>query len=342
MTGRAATGPAVGLMVTGDGMGYREAVDFAVSLDDAGFDGVWFPEIDREPFVGLAAVAACTSRMGIGTAVANWARSPVVSALTAANLHDLSDGRFRYGLGVGPPHFNANLHGIPYERPVDRLADYIAVLRGVWSVAEDRSFSHRGEFFTVSDYARGRGGPVSVPLYLAAVGNRMLELTGAVADGVVFNICTTPKYYREIALPRLAASARRAGRDPATIDRTSVVIASVDDDPAAARERSRRHIALYAAIPYFDRILSLHGFAAEAANIRAAAAVGDLDLQIAGVSDAMIEVLSLSGTRDTVRAGVSRLSDHLDRVILMSPSFLAPDDEIHANLHMLRDLFAAT
>jgi 5,10-methylenetetrahydromethanopterin reductase len=336
VTGRSA----VALLVTSDGMNFPDAVDYAVSLEDAGFESVWFPEIAREPFVGLAAVAARTSRLGIGTAVANWARSPVVSALTAANLHDISDGRFRYGLGVGPPHFNANLHGISYERPVARLADYVRVLRGIWAAEEGQPFSHDGEYFRVKDYVRERGGPVPVPLYLAAVQGGMLELAGAVAQGVLFNICTTPKYYREVALPRLAAGARRAGRDVAGIDLTSVVVTSVDADAATARERSRRHIAAYAPLPYFDQIFRLHGFEAEAARIRAAAAAGDLKNQVAEVTDAMVEILSVSGTPDAARDRVACLGEVLDRVILMSPSFLTGDDEIVANLHALRECFA--
>src|SRR4029450_1007646 len=98
----------------------EKVVDLAVGAEDAGFESVWHVQIQREPFVPLTAIAARTKRIRLGTGVAIWARSPILASLVAANLDELSGGRFLYGLGTGPPDWNRRFHGMSYERPARR------------------------------------------------------------------------------------------------------------------------------------------------------------------------------------------------------------------------------
>jgi len=129
--------PKVGLLFAGEGMSLADVVDLGVAAEDAGLDSVWHVEIQREPFVPLTAIAARTKRIRLGTGVVIWARSPILAALVAANLDELSDGRFLYGLGTGPPDWNRRFHGMSYERPARRIREYVEVMRGAWQAAND-------------------------------------------------------------------------------------------------------------------------------------------------------------------------------------------------------------
>ena len=147
--------PKVGLLLSGDGMSLADVIDLGVAAEDAGLDSVWHVEIQREPVVPLTAIAARTKRIRLGTGVAIWARSPILASLVAANLDELSDGRFLYGLGTGPPDWNRRFHGISYERPVQRIREYVDVMRGAWKAAYD------GSTFDYERRALPRGGRTS-------------------------------------------------------------------------------------------------------------------------------------------------------------------------------------
>ena len=172
--------PRVGVVLNGEGMPLADLVDYAVGLEDAGFDSVWHEEIFREPFVPLAAIAARTSRMRVGTSVSTWVRTPVSSALIAANLDQLSEGRYVHGVGTGPPAWNELYHGIGYHAPVARMREYMGAIRTAWKGHSGRAVDYAGEHYSITGYFR----PIlqereEIPLYLAAVQKRMLRLAGA-------------------------------------------------------------------------------------------------------------------------------------------------------------------
>ena len=149
--------PRVGVVLSGEGMPIRELVDYAVGLEDAGFDSVWHEEIFRDPFVPLAAIGARTSRLKLGTAVSTWVRTPVSSALISANLDELSDGRYIHGVGTGPPAWNEQFHGIPYHQPVDRMREYVGAIRTAWSGHSGRIVHYEGEHYSIDSYSRPIG-----------------------------------------------------------------------------------------------------------------------------------------------------------------------------------------
>lgn len=205
----------IGLLLA-EGLPFDETVAVGVAAEDAGFDSVWHVEIQREPFVPLAAIAARTSRIRVGSGVAIWARSPVLAALTAANLDELSNGRFVYGLGTGPPDWNRRFHGMGYERPVRRIREYVDVVRGVWTAHDGASFDYEGELYRVEGFSRAIGQRRErIPVFLAGVRKGMLELAGEVADGVLCNVFTTGPYLEQFALPHLERGLARGGETAA-------------------------------------------------------------------------------------------------------------------------------
>lgn len=330
------------MLFSGDGMSLADVVELGVAGEDAGLDSVWHVEINREPFVPLTAIAARTKRIRLGTGVVIWARSPILASLIAANLDELSGGRFLYGLGTGPPDWNRRFHGMSYERPARRIREYVDVMRGAWKAAHDgSSFDYEGELYRIEDYRRPlRQERERIPIVLAAVQAGMCELVGEIADGVLFNVLSTPRYVREFALPHLERGAARSARDLHTLERAAAITAAVDSDSATARRWARHHIAFYSVIPYFDVMFELHGFEREAAAIRAAAARGDAAAMIAAVSEGMIDTFAIAGTPDECRRQLEGWVDDVDLAVLFPPTFQLEPDEIMANHRALIETFA--
>ena len=148
----------------------------------------------------------------------------------------------------------------------------------------------------------------------------MIALAGGVADGVLFNVFTTPRYVTEYAQPILAEAAAAAGRSLADVEIGAVVTTAVSEDGAQAREWARRHLAFYAVIPYFDVMFRLHGFEAEAAAARAAAERDDVPGMLAAVTDAMVEAFAIAGTPDHCRARLATFTN-MQFLALFPPSF---------------------
>lgn len=322
-------------------MPLHDLVDYGVGLEAAGFDGVWHEEIFRDPFVPLAAIAARTSRLRVGTAVSNWTRTPVSSALIAANLDQLSDGRYVHGVGTGPPVWNEQYHGMAYHAPVPRMREYVGAMRTAWRAHSGRMLDYAGVHQRLDRYYR----PMvqerdEIPLFLAAVQRNMLRLAGAVADGVIFNILTTPAYYRQYAFPHLEAGATRAGRNPQDIHRAALVCVAVDSDEAQARQWARHQVAFFAQIPYFEVIMGPHGLWEPAAVIREAAARDDTAGMVAAVTDEMVDTLTIAGTPDQCRDRLEQWHD-LDTALLIAPAFDLTPEEIAANYRAIAAAFGS-
>lgn len=315
-----------------------EAVDLAVSLEAVGFDRAWFTEIDRDPFVRCAATLAGTTRLRVATGIALWSRSPVTTAMTAAELYELSDGRFELGIGSGSAFVNEGFHGIPFARPARRMAEYLAVMHGAWD-AHDRPFDFAGDHFTVSGFTQPyfRTGP---SVLLAAVGEGMVRLAGRQADGILMNPSTTPDYLRTQIAPQLDAGATQAARSLEGFERAVCIRCSVDADRATARRRARHGIVEYGRYTVHQAQYARYGFGREAERIAAACERGDDDAALAAVSEEMVDILGLAGTPDEVRHGLRRWDGLVDSVSLLSPTLGLGADEVRANCAAVVDAFA--
>ncbi len=214
--------------------------------ESLGYESVWLTEtrFTRDAIVAAAAVAAATSRIGIGTAVVNpYTRGAVLTAVTFAGLDELSAGRIIAGVGPGSPTVLAQ-QGYSFERPLARLEESVAVIRRLLA-GERVTFS--GRVISVEDVEldfvpRRR----SIPVYLGVTGPKALALAGRIADGVVFNAFVTTAYTRR-ATAIVRESALAAGRDPSAIDIAASIVVSVDADRDAARDAVRPLVATYLA-----------------------------------------------------------------------------------------------
>lgn len=180
----------VGMPTASTAAQVRDEVDLAVAADELGYDIAWVPEAYGGDAVSiLAAIASRTERIGIGSGVLQIpARSPAMTAMTAATLDALSRGRFRLGLGVSGPQVSEGWHGVRFADPLGRTEEYLQIVRDALA---RRRVTAGGKHFTLP-LPDGLGKSLvlalqterpTVPVYLASVGPKNLELTGRVADG---------------------------------------------------------------------------------------------------------------------------------------------------------------
>jgi len=267
-------------------------VEWATWAEQAGFDDCWIGEVsDPDPLVTLAAVAGATSTVRLGTAILPLGpRSvPSVASATAA-LAELSHGRFALGIGVSNPVIVEQWHGGTPAKPLGRTRETVALLRLL--LAGERS-DFAGEYVRSSGF-RLRNPPTEAPpILVAAMGPKMLELAGEIADGVLLTY--TPVAAIPALLEAVRRGAERVGRDglPEII---ASVATDVTDDEEASVERFRRELAFFLSVPWFQRVLTACGFEDEVERGRQRWAEGGIDHVAAGVSPELVHALGAIGT----------------------------------------------
>jgi F420-dependent oxidoreductase-like protein len=228
----------------------RVHLELARHAEQLGYDSVWVAEAygSDSPTV-LAWIAAQTRQIDIGSAVMQIpARTPAATAMTAATLDMLSAGRFRLGLGVSGPQVSEGWHGVRFDHPLGRTREYVAIVRAALA---RKTVRHHGEHFTLP-LPDGPGKPLklslhpvreTIPIYLAAVGPKNLELAGDIADGWLA-IFFLPEYATE-SMAYITTGLERSGRTRADFDVVAGVPAVVGDDLAACADELRAYAALY-------------------------------------------------------------------------------------------------
>lgn len=321
-----------GIVFTGDNLTLHETLDYARAAADAGAESLWTTELGRDAFVPLAAMASVTNDIRLGTAVATFARPPMYTETTAMTMAELTDQNFVLGLGTAPPAWNENWHGLPYQKPVQRMREYVGAIRKMWRASLTNPIDYEGELIRIKDYARFIPAPYpSVPIYLAAVRPHMLQLAGEIADGLLANLLNTPQYFKDVVRPNLKKGMDRAGRKSEKFEIATLKVCAVNADRKAARNHARHTIAFYSTLPYFDVVLDPAGFREPKERIRAAFAEGDIPAMLAGVTEDMIDALVLAGTPDDVRTQMARYEGIVDTLILYSPTFAVEAAETKAN-----------
>jgi probable F420-dependent oxidoreductase len=301
----------------------RDNVDLAVRAEAAGFDSVWAPEFHNHSGpLALAGAALGTSSVELGTSIA-WAfgRSPLLTAVTALDLDELSGGRFLLGLGTGTRRMRTDWLGAPAERPARRLRETVEAIRAVWAAADAGAVEYEGELVQLKVRPYGRAGQVrpTVPVYLAAVNEGMARTAGAVADGVLSHPMATIRYIDEVMHPAIAEGAAAEGRSADDVAIADWLLVAISDDAERAREDAKRQIAFHATVRTYDRILDLHGFTAVAAEIRELWRSFDLAAMTALVTDEMLARMAVAGTPEECQQQVSERAKSVDRLLLGAP-----------------------
>ena len=230
-----------------DAHSLQDAMEYVKYAEDAGFEAVWQAEsrLVRDAIVPMAAFAAVTSRIKIGSGVINnWTRNAAVIAATFLTLDDLAQDRIYCGIGAWWDPLAAKV-GIERRKNLLAMREVVTVVRRLLN-RERVSFA--GEFVQLDDVeldvVHGRKEPRNVPIYVGATGPKMMALTGEIADGVVLNYLVSPKY-NESALSQLEIGARKSGKTVNDIDRPQLVVCSVDNDRQKALDASRKLVTQY-------------------------------------------------------------------------------------------------
>lgn len=233
--------------------GTVRCVERLASFDDALVERVWASqELGSDAMVVMTAVAARTTRIGLGTAIVPvWPRHPFLMAQEALTLQALSGGRFVLGVGVSHAQFMEPL-GFAYRAPVSFVEDYLRVLVPV---------THHGEVDHVGPHFRVRASTgmrqvAPVPVLLAALGPRMLELGGRLADGIV-TFLASPTRIAAVAVPIALEAAASSDRPRPHI--VAAVQVCVTERPRAVKELVRERMAPYARRPAYRRLLESSG-----------------------------------------------------------------------------------
>lgn len=273
--------------------------------EELGYESVWAAEGQGKTAFGkLERWAVHTDSIQLATGIVNvFSRSPAALAQSIATLDAHSNGRAILGLGVAHPGVVEEFHGMVFERPLARMAEYIELIR--WYLrGEADSFS--GEFYSPTRTAFWNAfEPVreSIPIYNGALGPGNVRLTGQYADGWLPNLY--PESQLTQALEWLETGAKRSGRELADIDVAMYVLTAVHDDVDVARQAAAEHVAYYLReIPgYYDRVAIQSGFESD---VTAAREAQTLTAGAEQLRDEFIDRLAIVGTpeqaRDQLRA----------------------------------------
>jgi len=271
----------------------------AERVEALGYDSVWIADTGAGPdaFVVGAAVATCTSRLRIGTAVVPvYTRTPSVMAAGAGSVAQLAPERVVLGIGASSETIVQAWGGVPFERPLQRIRETVAVLRQM--LAGER-VTFQGRTIATRGFRLVSVPPAPVPIYLAALMPPMLELAGEIADGVILNFMPVEAVPR--MLEHVRRGAERAGRDASQLEIVSRFQTVVTDDVAGARGALRHMMGPYFATSVYNRFVAWCGFADEAAAILSGWKAKDRGRNLAAVTDEMIDRLAIIGPAEHCR-----------------------------------------
>ncbi|HZX37541.1 MAG TPA: LLM class flavin-dependent oxidoreductase [Streptomyces sp.] len=325
--------------------GLKDTQEITRRAEAAGFDAAWSGEfLHRSAMVSVAAMAATTTRIGVGTAIAYAVgRSPLILANDARFLDEMSDGRLTLGLGTGTRRMMQGWHGVQdADGPATRMEELVPLLRRLWRLHEG-PVRHQGRFYSLDITPTADVQPplrTEIPVYTAGVNARMIEVAGRVSDGLICHPTLTGRYLDEVARPAIARGAGKAGRSPEDVKLKGVVICSIADDTATARREAAAQIAFYVAPRAYGPVMEASGFGAEAAAVQTAFRAGDHERMVDAVSDAMVDEMAIAGTVDEVRDALPRLEKRYDHAALYSPSFTLAPERVAENTEALIETFA--
>ena len=259
--------------------GAGDQVTVVREAERLGYSVAWVAEAYGSDAVSVVSwLAASTERIDVGSAVLQIpARTPAMTAMTAATLDLLSRGRFRLGLGVSGPQVSEGWHGVRFGKPLIRTREYVDIVR---QALARETVRHDGEFFTLPlPDGPGKALKLSLrpqrdqlPVYLAAVGPKNVELAGEIADGWLA-LFFSPEH-ADAAFASVRAGLERSGREDRSFDVAATVPVSIGDDLAACAEPIRGYAALYVGgmgsreQNFYNELARRMGFEAEAAEVQ--------------------------------------------------------------------------
>jgi F420-dependent oxidoreductase-like protein len=336
-----------GLGLTGE-----DQLEIVQEAERLGYDSVWAAEAygsDAATILGW--IAGQTSRIKIGSAIFQMpGRTPAMTAMTAATLDQLSDGRMLLGIGSSGPQVAEGWHGQRFGKQIQRTREYVAVVRK--ALARERLEFHGETLELPLPNGPGKAlkltiGPVQerIPIYLAAIGPNNTRLAGEVADGWIPTLFS-PEHVAEFR-PLLEEGAARVdgGRSLDGFDIAPTVNVFITDDVASARDAMRPFIALYVGgmgsrdKNFYNNLVQRYGFEDAARKVQDLYLEGKREEAMAALPDELIDTVSLCGPADVVRERLAVYRDAGVGTLGVTPLAYAKDERV-AQLRRVAELAA--
>ncbi|WP_329372360.1 LLM class flavin-dependent oxidoreductase [Streptomyces sp. NBC_01483] len=301
--------------IEASGGSWPETVDFVIEAEKLGLNICWVAEAwGSEAPSPLGYLAARTERMLLGSGIIQLAtRTPMAIARAAITLSQISQGRFLLGLGPSGPQVIEGLHGVPFDRPLSRMRETVEIVR---QAAAGEKVAYVGREFQIP-LPDGDAKPMrlsmraehDIPIYLATLSPKMLQLTGEIADGWL-GTSFVPEGAKEAYFDHLDAGLTASGRSRADFDicQGAEVAFAEDEDALRTMVAERKKELAFslggmgsASTNFYNNAYSRQGWADVAAEVRERCQAGDRDGAAELVTDEMVLGTTLIGTEDMVR-----------------------------------------
>lgn len=301
--------------------GFKEVVAEVADLEKAGLDIVFVPEAySFDAISALGYLAAATERVELASGVLQlYTRTPTLTAMTAAGLDYVSDGRYILGLGASGPQVIEGFHGVPYDSPIGRTREVVEICRQVW---RRERLAYQGKHYTIP-LPEGQGTglgkslklinhPVRerIPVLLAALGPKNVELAAEIAEGWQ-PIFYMPEKAKDVWGDALAAGYAKRDATLPPMDIYAGPALAIGDNVEGMREFIKPHIALYIGgmgakgKNFYHNVATKYGYGAEADRIQELYLAGDKDGAAKVVPDELVRDISLIGSREFVKERVA-------------------------------------
>jgi probable F420-dependent oxidoreductase len=312
----------------------------------AGLEGVWSPQLYGAPFVPLAAAAALSDRLKLGTGVAlAFTRSPLETAHCALDLDLISGGRTVLGLGPSIRHWNEQWYGVHYGKPLAHLREAVGLIRTLIERGHSGELGQiDGEYYRLDLHGFKALAPplrTRIPLYLPAVFEKTIEMAGELADGLPGHPIWAAKWVTEQVERHLKTGLDRAGRRRADFDLQLWLFCAPNEDKREAIEDARHTIAWYGQMEQYERYYEYIGFGREARALQVAGKRGDTAAMLAACSDEMVDAIALAGPPDELRRRLAALEGIADSFTLTVPFYGLPPEKAAHYGQRIADTFYA-
>ena len=299
----------------------------AKKLNQVKPDVIWIPETwGMENFSMLSASSSVNNFSKIGSSIINiYSRSPTQIAMGAATVDTISNGRLILGLGTSSKPIIENFHGTKFVNPLQRMREYVEIIRLCMS---GEKINYTGQLFALENFSLLiKPSRRNIPIYLAAVNQKMIELTWEIGDGVIFYL--RPKNEIKVTLKKMQAKRK--------IDSTLQIITCVDKNSEKAVERAKKTIAFYISVgEIYRNFLANNGYKNEIENIYDEYIKSGLKNNYNSVPDRMVKDLCICGTPNEASQQLNEFQETgIDLPIIQ----FNPIDDVESSFDLLIDTF---
>src|SRR5712692_4591951 len=324
----------------GFGMTAAAGLEIAQAAERLGYDSLWTAEAyGSDAATPLAWLAAGTSRIKLGAGIFQIpGRSAAMTAMTAATIDNLSNGRLILGLGTSGPQVSEGFHGVRFGKQLQRTREYMAVVR---LALEHQKVEFHGDTIDLPlPDGPGKALKLSIrpiqqqiPIYLAALGPKNVALAGEIADGWL-PVLFSPEHTGELREP-LEEGARRAGRSLEGFQVCPSVNVMISDDVESARNAMRPMLGLYVGgmgsreQNFYNRLVSSYGFEREAEQVQELYLSGRKSEAMLALSDDLIDAVSIAGSPQRAKERIRAFHDAGVDTLIVSPMAFDNDERKH-------------